>query len=101
MNISAHYQDLLSFFELCADDASAIMKEDKTFWDFAFVNQDACYRKLITPDEVTDDMTKQALKIHFSGLAVVIRQMLHDHVGNDKFAKANLKKLFVSYPPAA
>ena len=86
LNMSAHYQDLLSFFEVCADDASAFMKGDKTFCDFAFVNQDACYRKLITPDELIDDMTKQALEIIFSGLAVVTRQMLHDHVGDGKFA---------------
>ena len=43
LNMSAHYQDLLSFFEICADDASAFMKGDQTFCDFAFVNQDACY----------------------------------------------------------
>ena len=86
LNMSAHYQDLLSFFEVCADDASAFMKGDKTFCDFAFVNQDACYRKLITPDELIDDMTKQALEIIFNGLAVVTRQMLHDHVGDGKFA---------------
>ena len=86
LNMSAHYQDLLSFFEVCADDASAFMKGDKTFCDFAFVNQDACYRKLITPDELIDDMTKQALEINFSGLAVVTKLMLHDHVGDGKFA---------------
>ena len=62
------------------------MKGDQTFFDFAFINQDACYRKLITPDELIDDMTKQALEIIFSGLAVVTRQMLHDHVGDGKFA---------------
>ena len=86
LNMSAHYQDLLSFFEICADDASAFMKGDQTFCDFAFINQDACYRKLITPDELIDDMTKQALEIIFSGLAVVTRRMLHDHVGDGKFA---------------
>ena len=86
LNMSAHYQDSLSFFEVCADDASAFMKGDKTFCDFAFVNQDACYRKLITPDELIDDMTKQALEIDFSGLAVVTKLMLHDHVGDGKFA---------------
>ena len=62
------------------------MKGDKTFCDFAFVNKDVCYRKLITPDELIDDMTKQALEIIFSGLAVVTRQILHDHVGDGKFA---------------
>ena len=31
-------------------------------------------------------MTKQALDIIFSGLAVVTRRMLHDHVGDGKFA---------------
>ena len=50
LNMCAHYQDLLSFFELCANDASAFMKGDKKFCDFVFVNQDACYTKLITPD---------------------------------------------------
>ena len=70
--MSAHYQDLLSFFELCTDDASAFMKGDKTFWDFAFINQDACYRKLITPDEPID-MIKQELKIYFSRLVLVTR----------------------------
>ena len=40
LNMSAHYQNLLSFFELCADDDSAFMKGDKIFRDFAFVNQD-------------------------------------------------------------
>ena len=86
LNMSAHYQDLLSFFEVCADDASGFVKGYKTFCDFAFVNQDLCYRKLITPDELIDDMTKQALEIIFSGLAVVTRRMLHDHVGDGKFA---------------
>ena len=62
------------------------MKGDKTFCDFAFVNQDLCYRKLITLDKLIDDMIKQAMEIFFSGLAVVIRLMLHDHVGDGKFA---------------
>ena len=31
-------------------------------------------------------MTKQALEIIFSGLAVVTRQMLHDHLGDGEFA---------------
>ena len=31
-------------------------------------------------------MIKQAMEIFFSGLAVVIRLMLHDHVGDGKFA---------------
>ena len=43
-------------------------------------------RKLITPDVLINDMTKQALEIIFSGLAVVTRRMLHDHVGDGKFA---------------
>ena len=84
--MSAHYQDLLSFFEVCADDASGFVKGYKTFCDFAFVNQDLCYRKLITPDELIDDMTKRALEIDFSGLAVVTKLILHDHVGDGKFA---------------
>ena len=78
--MAAYYQALLSFFELCADDASAFMKGDKTFCDFAFVSQNACYRKLITPDELIDDMTKQVLEIIFGGLAILTRWMLHDHV---------------------
>ena len=84
--MAAHYQDLLSFFEVCADDASAFMKDDKIFCDFAFVDQDVCYRKLITPDELIDNMIKQTLEIIFSGLAVITRRMLHDHVRDGKFA---------------
>ena len=38
LNMSVHYQDLLSFFEVCADDASAFTKGDKTFCDSTFVN---------------------------------------------------------------
>ena len=85
LNISAHYQSFASFFDLSADDASAFMKGDKSFCDFAFVNKDVGYRKLITPDELIDDMTKQALEITFSVLTVVTRQMLHDHLGDGKF----------------
>ena len=43
-------------------------------------------RKLITPNELINDMTKQALEVIFSRLAVVTRRMLHDHVGDGKFA---------------
>ena len=43
-------------------------------------------RKLITPNELINDMTKQALEVIFSRLAVVTRRMLHDYVGDGKFA---------------
>ena len=94
LNTSAHYQDFLSFFELYVVDASAFMKGDKTLCDFAFVNKDVCYRKLITPDKLIDDMIKQSLEIIFSRLAALTRRMLHDHVGDGKFANGrNVQEL--------
>ena len=90
-NMSTHYQDLLSSFQLCVDDACAFVKGEKTFRDFTFANQDACCRKLITPEELID-MTKQVLKIIFSGLAAVTRQMVHDHVEDGNFANEGMTR---------
>ena len=46
------------YFKLFADDTPDFIKRDKTFCDFAFVNQHTCYRKFITSGEFIDGMPK-------------------------------------------
>ena len=50
------------------------------------------FRKLFTPDELIDDMTKQALEIIFCELAVVTKWIFHDHVGDGKFANRKMTR---------
>ena len=84
LNMSTHYQKLLTCFGRWADDSTSFLNNE-TFCDPSFILQDDCFNSLNEPvSEEMHIMTKQCLGIIFGRLVIVTRRMLHDHLKEGK-----------------
>ena len=80
LNISTHYQKLLTCFEKWEDDSTSFLNNE-TLCDPSFISQDVCFNSLNEPvSEEMHIMTKQCLEVIFGGLVIVTWRMLHDHL---------------------
>ena len=86
LNMSTHYQNLLTCFEKWADDCTSFLNNE-TSCEPSFISQDDCFNSLHKPvSEEIHIMTKQCLEIIFGRLVIVTRRILHDHLKEGKYS---------------
>ena len=84
--MSKHYQNLLFYFEKCAEDCSSFLINNETFCDWSLIYKDKCFDSLNA--QVSDKkqkMVTQCLEIIFGGF-IDSCWMLHSYLKEGVFA---------------
>ena len=86
LDMSQNYQQLLSCFESCAENALSFMKGEVVVFDGVSTVKDRFFEKLVEPSDNYDVLTLQALELIFFALVVKTKRMLADHLVKGKYS---------------